>query len=172
MQVNDSQNFTATGKDPQDNTVTIPNPEWQVSGGGTLSPSGANADFTATQPGDYTITCREVGTTIADTADIHISNPTSVDSDPEVPTEFGLAQNYPNPFNPATTIEFSVKATSPVLLRITDLRGRLAATVTDAVHQPGVYKINFDARNLASGVYLYQIRMGDFQAVRKMVLLR
>jgi hypothetical protein len=93
-----------------------------------------------------------------------------VDSD-ALPSYYALAQNYPNPFNPATTIEYCVKERCQVILKVYDLRGRHVATLVQGIQEPGSYRARFDARQLASGVYFYKISMGDFQEVRKMVVL-
>lgn len=87
------------------------------------------------------------------------------------PVKYRLYQNYPNPFNPETTIQFDVSSPTKVVLKVYDLLGREVIILVDALHQPGVYKITFDASNLASGMYFYQIQMNDFVAVKKMVLL-
>lgn len=99
--------------------------------------------------------------------------PTGVEETGEpVPSrEFRLLQNYPNPFNPETTIQFSVKKPSRVVLKVYDLLGREVAHVVDRQYQPGVYEVTFDAAGLSSGLYFYRIQMGDFQAVKKMVVL-
>jgi hypothetical protein len=90
----------------------------------------------------------------------------------DLPTEFKLFQNYPNPFNPVTTIEYSVKNNSNVLLKIYDILGREVVILVNENHQPGFYKVSFDSKNLASGVYFYNIRMDDFKAVKKMSVLK
>ncbi|MDW7679541.1 MAG: T9SS type A sorting domain-containing protein, partial [bacterium] len=76
-----------------------------------------------------------------------------------IPTTFQLMQNYPNPFNPETTIEYGVREACQVLLEIFDIAGRQVATLVNSFQQPGVYKVNFNAGNLATGVYFYRIRM-------------
>ncbi|NIA30416.1 MAG: T9SS type A sorting domain-containing protein [Actinobacteria bacterium] len=88
-----------------------------------------------------------------------------------VPARFYLGQNYPNPFNPTTTIEFSVKEKCRVLLKVFDVRGREVTTLVDAVRAPGTFKIDFDAHALPSGMYFYRIKMKDYEAVKKMILL-
>ena len=96
-----------------------------------------------------------------------------VNNDPSVvPVKPLLYNNYPNPFNPVTTIGFDVTRNLPVTLKIYDLQGREAATLIDEQLPPAHYKVTFNARYLASGVYFYHIRMGDFHAVKKMVLIR
>jgi len=88
-----------------------------------------------------------------------------------IPTEFKLCQNYPNPFNPETTIQFWVKKPCRVELIIFDLLGRKIAELVNDHFQPGQYQISFNASRLSSGIYFYQIRMGNFKAINKMVLL-
>jgi len=97
----------------------------------------------------------------------------------EVPTEFALHQNYPNPFNPSTAIEFSVASASggtgdrtKVTLKVYDVLGREVATLVNESLQPGRYKLTFDATGLASGVYLYRLRAGEFTQTKRMMLLR
>jgi hypothetical protein len=75
-----------------------------------------------------------------------------------VPTTITLAQNYPNPFNPATTIEFTLDRTQRIRLAVYDLLGREVAVLADGVETAGSYRATFDASNLASGLYLYQLR--------------
>ncbi|HHL72183.1 MAG TPA: T9SS type A sorting domain-containing protein [Bacteroidetes bacterium] len=89
-----------------------------------------------------------------------------------IPKVFRLEQNYPNPFNPSTTIQFSLPKASPVVITLYDLLGRQMATLVDDDYQPGVYKITFDAAGLASGVYVYRIQAGAYQASRKLMLMK
>jgi hypothetical protein len=91
---------------------------------------------------------------------------------------FGLAQNYPNPFNTETTIRFDVPEDAHVTIDVYDVLGRRVATLLDEFRQEGAgQSVTWNAtdaggRVVASGVYLYRMRAGDFSAVRKMVLLR
>ena len=88
-----------------------------------------------------------------------------------------LGHNYPNPFNPSTTISYRLARDEDVVLTIWSLAGQL---VRDLVHAPqpaGHYSVTWDGRAesgslVANGVYLYQIRAGDFQMARKMVLMK
>jgi hypothetical protein len=86
-------------------------------------------------------------------------------------SEYQLLQNYPNPFNPNTTIEYRVKEKCHVVLKVYDIQGREVMTLVDSDHQPGFFKVNFNASHLATGVYFYKIQMMDFTNVKKMVLL-
>ncbi|MEJ2615306.1 MAG: T9SS type A sorting domain-containing protein, partial [Ignavibacteriaceae bacterium] len=96
----------------------------------------------------------------------------SVKSNSKIPTSFGLKQNYPNPFNPSTTISYSVPYTSYVVLKVYDILGKEVATLVNEEKSAGIYRINFTANNLSSGVYFYRIQAGNYSAVKKFVLLR
>ena len=85
---------------------------------------------------------------------------------------FSLEQNYPNPFNPTTTINYSVPKASIVKMTIYNLLGQKVATLADKYMEAGVYTINFEAAQLASGVYFYRLEAGKFISEKKMVLLR
>ena len=94
-----------------------------------------------------------------------------------VATRFSLEQNYPNPFNPATTITFSVPASSQVRLEVYDILGRLVKTLLSQEMASGTYNVHWDgtAQNgvgVSSGIYLYRIQAGSTTAVRKMLLLK
>jgi hypothetical protein len=90
----------------------------------------------------------------------------------ELPQSFTLKQNYPNPFNPSTTIEFVLPKASFVTLKIYSLLGKEVATLVAEQQSAGIHKFNWDARGLASGVYLYRLQAGEFTQIRKLVLIR
>jgi len=92
--------------------------------------------------------------------------------DDVVPTEFALYQNHPNPFNLVTEIAYDVKEEGRVILKIYNLLGQEVRTLVDAVQAPQRYHIRLDGSGLASGIYLYTLRVNDFYASRKMILLR
>ena len=87
-----------------------------------------------------------------------------------LPTDFSLSQNFPNPFNPTTKITFSVKHAGLSTVKVYDLLGREIATVLNENLAAGNYTIEWNGTNLASGVYFYQMRSGDFVATQKMIL--
>lgn len=103
-------------------------------------------------------------------------NTTGIKNTNSLLTSFELKQNYPNPFNPSTTIEFSVpkglEINSLVLLKIYNSLGKEIKTLMDEVKEPGNYKIKFDASDLPSGVYFYELRTEDGSITRKMILLK
>lgn len=90
----------------------------------------------------------------------------------ENPKEFSLSQNYPNPFNPTSTIEFTLPASADVMLEVYNINGQLVSTLVDTRMNAGEHSVVFDASNLASGVYLYRIRAGNFMETKQMTLIK
>ena len=88
------------------------------------------------------------------------------------PERFALHQNYPNPFNASTTIRFQLAETAPVRLEIYNLIGQRVAGLVQGRLAAGHHTVRWDARDLASGVYLCRLQAGDAQQVRKMILLK
>jgi hypothetical protein len=86
--------------------------------------------------------------------------------------KFQLDQNYPNPFNPATRISYSIMEPGLVSLKVYDILGREIATLVNGYQQANHYSVYFDADKLASGIYLYNLKTGDFSQTRKMLLLK
>jgi tetratricopeptide (TPR) repeat protein len=89
-----------------------------------------------------------------------------------LPTEYTLHQNYPNPFNPTTTIKYDLPNISEVSLIIYDILGRKVKELVNTKQQAGRYEIQFNASNLASGVYIYQLMAEKFISSKKMILLK
>lgn len=95
-----------------------------------------------------------------------------VNVDFDIPKDFVLSQNYPNPFNPSTKITYALPTQSPVVIKVYDLTGQEVITLVDEVKEAGTYEINFDALNFSSGVYIYEMRAGEFSSVKKMSILK
>ncbi|MBN2288089.1 MAG: hypothetical protein JXQ83_02075, partial [Candidatus Glassbacteria bacterium] len=96
-----------------------------------------------------------------------------------LPRSFSLSQNGPNPFNPSTVVAYQIPEgfTVQVRLGVYNLRGELVRALVDEVKEPGYYSVSWDGRDeggreVASGVYFYRLSAGDFDQVRKMVLLK
>jgi len=89
-----------------------------------------------------------------------------------VPVKFSLSQNYPNPFNPVTKIDFTLPISENVMLKIYDLSGREIVTVLNEFRTAGYYTVDFNAANLASGVYYYKLTAGNNTAVNKMIVVK
>jgi len=90
----------------------------------------------------------------------------------EVPSEYRLSQNYPNPFNPSTNIEYSIPSESFVELKVYDILGNEVAVLVNEQQQAGVYRADFIADNLPSGIYFYTLQAGSFVKSKKMILLK
>ena len=88
------------------------------------------------------------------------------------PSSYKLNQNYPNPFNPTTTISFSIPVQEKVSLKVYNILGMEVSTLLNEVQTAGNYSIRFNAKNLSSGIYFYELRTGNFRDVRKMILLK
>jgi len=86
--------------------------------------------------------------------------------------DYSLEQNYPNPFNPTTVIKYQIPKDGHVTLKIFDVLGREVATLIDGFKSQGRYNVTFNAGNLASGVYIYQLRADDFVANKKLILMK
>jgi hypothetical protein len=89
-----------------------------------------------------------------------------------IPTDYALHQNYPNPFNPTTEIRYDVREKAHVTLKIYNVSGAKVATLVASEHEAGQYKVQWDATDMASGVYFCTMKAGDFEATKKMVFLK
>jgi hypothetical protein len=97
--------------------------------------------------------------------------------EPALPDDFSLSPNHPNPFNPATTIEYRVPFRCVVLLEVFNVLGQKVRVLFQGEKSAGSYTVEWDGaddlgRTLASGVYLYRLRAGEFSATKKMLLLK
>jgi hypothetical protein len=101
-----------------------------------------------------------------------INPPTGINNNGNIPNTFSLEQNYPNPFNPSTTVKFNLPKSAHVTIKVFDALGRQVALLADEFRQAGSYRINFDAANLASGVYYYSMIADGFKQTKKMTLIK
>lgn len=90
----------------------------------------------------------------------------------EVIKVYSLAQNYPNSFNPTTTISYNLPKEGSVKLVVYDMLGRVVSTLVNEHKEAGTYSVDFDASNLASGIYFYEIKSSNFSEIRKMLLIK
>jgi len=98
--------------------------------------------------------------------------PTAVHEPAGVPAAYRLEQNYPNPFNPSTKIEYQLPAAGHVTLKVYDILGREVATLVNGYTSSGAHEVQFNATNLASGVYCYRLTSGNFNEMKKMMLVK
>ncbi|HOJ36921.1 MAG TPA: alpha-amylase family glycosyl hydrolase [Ignavibacteriales bacterium] len=87
-------------------------------------------------------------------------------------TDFKLEQNYPNPFNPTTRISFSLPFSTNVKLTVYDVTGREIKTLLEGYKNSGTYTVDFDASDLTSGVYFYKLITPNYNATKKMILVK
>jgi hypothetical protein len=98
-------------------------------------------------------------------------------NDEIIANKYELEQNYPNPFNPTTTIQYSIpkdasRETSNVSIIVYDIVGNEVKSLVNEKQSPGNYSVQFDAGNLASGVYYYRLQAGNFSKTMKMMLIK
>jgi hypothetical protein len=86
--------------------------------------------------------------------------------------DYALEQNYPNPFNPATTIGYVLKEKTTAKLILLNAIGEEVVVLVNEEQGKGYHKVDFNAANLPSGVYFYQLKAGEFTTVKKMILLK
>ena len=88
------------------------------------------------------------------------------------PQKYSLSQNYSNPFNPITNIEYRIPKSEQVELSVYNLLGQKVATLVNKKQTAGTYNVVWDANRFSSGIYYYRIEAGEFQDVKKMILLK
>jgi len=109
---------------------------------------------------------------------LQFSNVTGIkESKQNLAESFLLKQNYPNPFNPTTTITYEIPKASEVNLTIYNTLGQKIRTLINRKQNAGKHEVIWDGKDeigneVASGIYLYQLRAGDFVQTRKMILMR
>jgi hypothetical protein len=88
------------------------------------------------------------------------------------PSKFTLHQNYPNPFNPSTTIKFDITTGENVRLSVYDMLGRTVDVLINQNLQAGSYTISYTNKSLSSGIYLYELKAGNYREIKKMTLVK
>ncbi len=177
---------------PRDNTTILfklensENPDQFFEVSQTIPASGQWTDLSFDMSGapdvnlDTIVIIFDLGTVGDGSADftwyfdnIEYGEPTSSDEGiADIPVEFSLNQNYPNPFNPTTQIEYAVPETGQVRLDVFNVMGQRVATLVNESMSAGNHTVTFDARSLASGVYMYRLQAGNVVLTRKMTLVK
>ncbi|MFA6979299.1 MAG: CotH kinase family protein [Ignavibacteriaceae bacterium] len=124
--------------------------------------------------GDYTfkIIAKYNSEIVALSPQYTFTHPTDVKSNDEVVRNFELLQNYPNPFNPTTVIQYSLVKSQNVSLKVYDVLGNEVAILVNEFRQAGTHEVEFNPKNLSSGIYFYKIVSGSDREIKKMLLLR
>lgn len=109
--------------------------------------------------------------------DTNVEHPSGINSNEIILEDFFLSQNYPNPFNPVTIINYSVPVNSNrqiqnIKLIVYDVAGKQIRTLVDTKQTAGSYSVEFDGKNLPSGIYFYELRTENFSQTRKMILIK
>ena len=118
------------------------------------------------EPGTYSYRLKQID------FDGNFSYSNVVEVNVGTPTEFILYQNFPNPFNPSTTIKFSLPLKANIEISVFNSLGEKVADVFNGELEGGYHEVNFNASQLSSGVYLYQLKTADNVFLKKMVLLK
>ena len=134
-------------------------------GGGNLTWSPNNTDLAYLNQGEWT------NTWIGDTTNVGATSIGDVNTG-NFAGSYELSQNYPNPFNPETTIKFAIAKAGDVEIKVFNMLGQNVMTLVNNKMNAGIHQVKFDAYSLASGIYFYTIRSGDFLKTRKMILLK
>jgi len=138
----------------------------------------ASFDLNGATGGDYDLVMTNpINATHVEAAAFHVNDVISGVETPSAPDSYSLGQNFPNPFNPTTVIPFDIKETVHATLKIYNLRGQVVRTLVDGTLTARSYAIPWNGDNdagrvVASGVYFYKLTAGDFQDVRKLVLMK
>jgi outer membrane protein assembly factor BamB len=103
----------------------------------------------------------------------YVQTPTFVEEKVlSIPSAYRLEQNYPNPFNPSTMINYQLAMNGYVTLKVFDILGREVTTLVNEERVAGSYTVRWDAEGIASGVYFYQLRTGNFAQTKKLMLMK
>jgi hypothetical protein len=125
-------------------------------------PAAGEMEFTPGASGDWVL--------VIDDADAGLPPPGS--SDEPMPGEFELDQNYPNPFNSRTTLSYALAESAFVSLKVFDVSGAEITSLVEETQPAGYHSISFDATNLSSGIYFYQLRVDGQVFTKKMLLFK
>ena len=150
-----------------------------------LSDQYGEYTLTGLAPGSYNLSCDNYLYSQEENTDVTVSldQQTTVNftMTPDIPvsanssallTKYQLMQNYPNPFNPSTTIQFSILEMDNVKLKIYDILGSEIRILVNEEMSPGVYSVQFNADDLPSGLYIYELTTSKFTQTKKMLLLK
>ncbi len=164
-----SSGLTHTSAGPSDISFVLSGGPYSLAAGDSVAVAFAVA---------ISETLDELSAAITAARNKYFELPSDVNEEPSSPLTFELKQNYPNPFNPTTTIKYTipqlngVETHGRVSLRVYNILGEEVATLVNKQQAPGNYTVQFDASNLPSGVYFYTLRVGNFVATKKMILLK
>jgi hypothetical protein len=141
----------------------------------------AGPDFTITSSGDVTLRASNriaflPRVNIIQGGQLHAMTgvATAIEQENKVllPSDFVVYQNYPNPFNPSTKIKFALPKPEIVKIEVYNTLGQIIKILLNQHMRAGFHEVEFNAQNLSSGIYYYRIEAGEFQDVKKMILIK
>jgi len=145
----------------------IPWPEQPNGKGFSLVPIEVNPTGDLNDPANWRASYEINGSPGQDDIQTDVENSVN-----DIPYIFALNQNYPNPFNPSTNISFTIEKSQNVEIKVYDILGNEILILLNEYRNSGNHIVKFNAENLSSGVYYYQIRSGSFIDTKKMVVLK
>ncbi len=132
----------------------------------TLFANGNSVNFDGSTSGDEWNFAPDKRVTV-------VANITSAENERgSTPLRFSLSQNYPNPFNPITKIQYSIARNEIVSLKVYDASGREVVALVNEYESAGNYEVDFNARNLSSGIYVFRLTTSNFSESKKMLLVK
>lgn len=158
---------TSTGLYSTNNISNGPTTQWAQEGASTIGNVVCPMVAARSSDGLVVVATHGSGVYSANQSLVGVESETS-----NIPTSYTLNQNYPNPFNPSTKINFTLPSPNNVKITVYDITGKKVGEILNEELAAGSHTVNFNATNLASGAYIYQIRAGNFVEAKKMVLLK
>jgi hypothetical protein len=144
---------------------------WQNAGyvagfGTTTEPKSYSFTDSKLEAGNYTYRLNQID------FDGTVTYSEEINVEVEIPLVYALEQNYPNPFNPSTTIKYSLSEDGFVKLSVYNLLGEEVTTLVNNEQKAGRYEVNFNAKELSSGIYMYRLESKNFLSIKKMLLVK
>lgn len=154
------QTISTTENYSADNSITA-GPNFTITSSGDVT---LNAPLVILKPHLFVITGGKLQI---------VSQPNAIKIDNQfLPDEFVVYQNFPNPFNPSTKIKFFLPKSEMVKIEVCNTIGQKTETLLNKPMPAGYHEIEFNGQNLSSGIYHYRIQAGEWQDVKKMILLK
>lgn len=134
--------------------------------------NGNSLELISTEMQNYTVLNWAASKTFGGTPGMKNNPTTDVNETIQIPTVYSLSQNYPNPFNPSTIISYSIPERTQVHLDVFNILGENIVELVNTVQSPGLYNVQFNASNIASGIYIYTLRTKSKMISKKMVFMK
>ncbi len=165
--------FSTSSEDPITYTVdSQTNPSLVTA---SIEDTTLTLSFATDQSGSDVITIRANVSTRTVTTDFEVTvNPANAISSGNdiIPLEYSLSENYPNPFNPETTIGYAIPTNAQVVISIYNVNGRFVTDIVNAQKSAGYHTVKWNASNMSSGIYFYQIKADNFTQIKKCMLIK